>query len=197
MNREWKGMSLQTDLVLYEKVKNEFYKLREKVASKHERGAELTIRADTRMIDLQLSEATLGPMGTFRVYSDERDMREDRMGKGPYPIEYFLASLAFCVQTQLGRHAACNSVVLRSVRCVVVGKLDSRGLYGIEGFKSKIKRIELRLILESEASRQMVRKVIELTHKTCPIYNTLRGGTEVKFSTYLNGERLKLGSTLG
>lgn len=82
-------------------------------------------------------------------------------GKGPNPIELFLASLASCFIISVKMHAMRLKVPVDSIDVYVEGCFDIRGFLAIKGFKPGFEKIVLKAKVKSSADRATVEKIVE------------------------------------
>ena len=101
--------------------------------------------------------------------------------KGPNPIELLLASLASCITIAIKFHADRMNVPVSKVRVVAKGTLDLGGFMG-ENVKPGLRKITLDVTVESPASEERVKELIEFVERHCPVADTLRSNTPVEIT---------------
>lgn len=101
--------------------------------------------------------------------------------KGPNPIELLLASLASCLSIAIKFHADRMNVPVSRVKVVAKGTLDLRGFMG-EDVKPGLQKITLDVTVESPASEERVKELIDFVEHHCPVADTLRSNTPVELT---------------
>jgi uncharacterized OsmC-like protein len=91
--------------------------------------------------------------------------------------DMLLQALVACAGVTLSAVATSLGIALRGARLRAEGDLDFRGTLGVArdapvGFRE----IRLLVSLDSDASSEDRRKLLELTERYCVVYQTLRGG---------------------
>ena len=91
--------------------------------------------------------------------------------------DMLLQALVACAGVTLSAVATSMGIHLRGGRLTAEGDLDFRGTLGVArdvpvGFRE----IRLRVQLDTDASREELDKLLELTERYCVVYQTLRGG---------------------
>jgi uncharacterized OsmC-like protein len=94
--------------------------------------------------------------------------------------DMLLEALVGCAGVTLGAVATAMGITVRGGRISAEGDVDFRGTLGVSrevpgGFS----RIRLRFDLETDASADAVKKLIELTERYCVVYQTLRRPPEI------------------
>ena len=97
-----------------------------------------------------------------------------------------LDALVACAGVTLAAVATALGITLRSGKVSAEGDLDFRGTLGVAkdapvGFKS----IRLRFDLDSDASPELLGKLIQLTERYCVVYQTLRSTPELSVSHHV------------
>lgn len=160
--------------------------------------AKVAINVEAKLVHNVLSEASAGRDQSFKFYADERG-EAGGSGKGPLPLEYFLAGLAFCYQSIMARTAASLGIDLNAVSSSVKGILDRRGAYGTADVDSAFQRIIFTVNIQSSESQDRIRELIELVDKRCPAHETLRKACSIAQKVTLNGVEVNtqsVGSTV-
>jgi uncharacterized OsmC-like protein len=97
--------------------------------------------------------------------------------------DMLLEALVACAGVTLKAVATAIGVNLRDAKILAEGDLDFRGTLGIAkeapvGFRE----IRLEFDLESDASEEQLKKLIELTERYCVVMQTIRNAPPVKVS---------------
>jgi len=99
-----------------------------------------------------------------------------------------LDALVGCAGVTLSAVATALGIALRSGEVTAEGDLDFRGTLGVAkevpvGFTS----IRLRFELDTDASPELLAKLISLTERYCVVYQTLRSGPELSANYDIKG----------
>jgi uncharacterized OsmC-like protein len=97
--------------------------------------------------------------------------------------DMLLEALAACAGVTLKAVATALGIELRDARVLAEGDLDFRGTLGVAkdapvGFRE----IRLRFALDTDASEEQKRKLIELTERYCVVMQTIRQAPPVRVS---------------
>jgi uncharacterized OsmC-like protein len=97
--------------------------------------------------------------------------------------DMLLEALVACAGVTLKAVATALNVSLRDAKLTAEGDLDFRGTLGVAkdapvGFRE----IRLKFDLESDASADQLKKLLELTERYCVVMQTLRNATAVRVS---------------
>ncbi|RLE78931.1 MAG: hypothetical protein DRJ52_09485 [Thermoprotei archaeon] len=82
-------------------------------------------------------------------------------GRGPNPIELFLASIASCFIISVKMHAARLKIPIDHIDVYVEGRFDIRGFLAIKGFEPGFEKIVLKAKIKSSADETTVKKIVE------------------------------------
>jgi uncharacterized OsmC-like protein len=98
--------------------------------------------------------------------------------------DMLLEALVACAGVTLGAVATSLGIPLRGGHLAAEGDLDFRGTLGIAGGEAPVgfKQIRLSIALDSDASPEQRAKLLELTHRYCVVYQTLRNGVDVRIA---------------
>lgn len=158
------------------------------------RGAD-RVPAGTNDVATELIENFYG-RATAREFTFEADEPATLAGgqnRGPRPLEYFLAGLAFCQQVILAKNALATGIEFDSLAMDVHGDVDPRGVLGVgdvaPGFVDNTIRYTTRI--ESDAAREEVVHLLERAERHCPAHASLRTETTLERDVQLNGDPLE------
>ena len=98
--------------------------------------------------------------------------------------DMLLEALVACAGVTLRAVATALAIPVRDARLTAEGDLDFRGTLGVAkdapvGFRE----IRLKFELESDASQDQLKKLLELTERYCVVMQTIRGAAPVVVST--------------
>ncbi len=147
-----------------------------------------TNRAVARVVENQHSEAIVRG---FTVVQDEPPQAAGT-GLGPTPTDYFVTSIALCENVIFGRTAAMAGVDVEALETTVTGEWDLKGLFEIAGADSAFRRIVVETRVRSRAPVAAGAEAARLTHRRCPIHQTLKRATELVFRLYVNDAEVPL-----
>jgi uncharacterized OsmC-like protein len=100
--------------------------------------------------------------------------------KGANPVEYLLAGLAGCITTSLVCHAAARGIKIDSIESTLEGDIDLQGLLQIdENVNPGYQGINISFKIESDASEETLRELIDLAKKASPVANTISRPTPI------------------
>jgi uncharacterized OsmC-like protein len=143
----------------------------------------IVVRAETWLVGDQYSRAEVEG---HLLHADEPPERGGT-GKGPSPIQHFLATLGFCEQVMVGRNAALLGLQLDSVRITVKGYFDRCGGH-VEGRPNQgIDDIRTEVRIESPEPVEKIKQLMDLVERECYVLNTLKRGVKVSQRVMLNG----------
>ena len=94
--------------------------------------------------------------------------------------DLLLEALVACAGVTLGAVATALGITLRGGEVRAEGDLDFRGTLGVAkdapvGFRD----IRLKFLLDTDAEREQLDKLLQLTERYCVVYQTLRGAPPI------------------
>lgn len=103
--------------------------------------------------------------------------------RGANPVEYALTALAGCITTTLVYYASAMNVNINKVESILEGDIDLRGLLNIdENVKSGYKSIDIKFKIDSDASPEVLQKLIDIARKHSPVASTIANATPINLS---------------
>jgi uncharacterized OsmC-like protein len=97
--------------------------------------------------------------------------------------DMLLQALIACAGVTLSAVALSLGIPIRDGRLYAEGELDARGTLGVaKDAPVGLQNIRLKIELDADATPEQKTKLIELTERYCVVYQTLRGGVDVKLS---------------
>lgn len=110
---------------------------------------------------------------------------------GPSPVELILIALGTCQEIVYSAYASVMDIELKSVKVDVKGKLDLKGLFGLDksvpaGYKS----ISFETYIESSADEESIRALIETVEAHCPVMDILARPMSISGVAKLNGNEV-------
>jgi uncharacterized OsmC-like protein len=170
-----------------EKTRLEYEKFRETVKTAPNRG-KITFRAVAKIIENVHLE------GTVRGFRLESDEPEERGGTNlaPAPLSYFLMGAAFWLLTQIARFAHLYEVQIEDGKVDVRCTFDVSDKLGLDGPGAAFESVTFAVALQSAASADQVRRLIEHAERGCHAAQTFRNPIPVSTTATLNGKKLEL-----
>ena len=163
--------------------------LRSKVATVTDQKRAIgTARADARLLGQQYQEAKVKD---FTIACDE-PVPSGGTGKGPTPLDFFVASVGFCENVMFTRNAALQGLEFDSLETSVQGHWDRRGLYEIGGIDPSFKDMTVETRVTSKAPTKKIVEVARATHRTCPMRATIGKAVKVTDKLVVNGKEIPL-----
>jgi uncharacterized OsmC-like protein len=123
-------------------------------------------------------------VGTDHVHVEEFTAKADHPtlghGHGPTPQEYVLHALAACLAAGVATTAANRGIALSRIDTVVRGRIDVRGVLGIDpdvrnGFSS----IEVEVDVDGDAPRDALDALVTASAKRSAVFDIITAPTSV------------------
>jgi uncharacterized OsmC-like protein len=102
---------------------------------------------------------------------------EDR---GANPGEYLLSALSGCLTTTFVAYAAVQGVKLEELRTELEGDVDVRGFLGLGDVRPGFRNIRVQFHVKSDAPREKILELVELTESRSPVTDSLRNGVAIQ-----------------
>lgn len=141
-----------------------------------------TNKAVARLIENQRSEVTVRG---FTLVQDEPES-VGGTAQGPTPTDYFVTSVALCENVVFARTAAMSDLDVQALQTTATGNWDLKGLYEIGGADSYFRSVLIETRVRTSAPAARVAEVARLTHRRCPIHQTLKRATRLTFKLFVN-----------
>ena len=124
--------------------------------------------------------------GKVRQFNIAVDEPENFGGKdsAPTPVEYILAGYAGCLNVVVNLIAKEMGITIKSLEINITGDINPEKLLGISdkeraGFKS----LNIQMNIKSDASKDMLQKLLTQVKERCPVNDNLANTTPVNYST--------------
>jgi len=102
-------------------------------------------------------------------------------GYGPTPQEFVLHALAACITAGVATTAAARKVELRKVTSKVVGRIDVRGVLGVdEAVRKGFSDVRMEITVEGDADDEKLRALVEGSRTHSAVYDIISGPTPVE-----------------
>ena len=123
--------------------------------------------------------------GKVRQFNIAVDEPENFGGKdsAPTPVEYILAGYAGCLNVVVNLIAKEMGITIKSLEINITGDINPEKLLGISdkeraGFKS----LNIQMTIKSDASKDMLQKLLTQVKERCPVNDNLANTTPVNYS---------------
>ena len=119
------------------------------------------------------------------VYCDDESFQK-QVGKRPSPLQYFIASIGFCMFSQLRRFAATAEVPIDDLEMDLRMTYDLTGQFPIKNFSDAAQGISYIFKIKSQSPLENVIKVAQAADKGCHTVNSMRKRMPVSGKMILN-----------
>ena len=117
---------------------------------------------------------------TFEADHPEIFASEDR---GITPIEYLLVGLSSCLTAGIAAVAQNRGIQLRSVESNLEGKMDIRGILGMDSdVRNGYDDIKVTFKIDADASKDEIEAIVAQSQKRSAVYDVLTNPTNVTVS---------------
>ena len=127
----------------------------------------------------------LEPRDDYAVYCDDEDFKKQH-GKRPSPLQYFIASIGFCMFSQFKRLAAKAAVALDDLEMELRMTYDLSGKFPIKDFSDAAQGISYVFKITSAAPLEKIIAVVQAADKGCHTVNSMRKRMPVSGRFVLN-----------
>ena len=101
-------------------------------------------------------------------------------GHGPTPQEYVLHALAACLAAGVATTAASRGIPLSRIRTVARGRIDVRGVLGIDpDVRNGFSAVEVDIDIEGDAPRDQLDALVTASAKRSAVFDMLTAPTTV------------------
>jgi uncharacterized OsmC-like protein len=121
----------------------------------------------------------------YTVYCDDENFKK-QMGKRPSPLQYFIASIGFCMFSQFKRLASKAAVALDDLEMDLRMTYDLTGKFPIKNFSDAAHGICYIFKIKSQSPLENVIKVAQAADKGCHTVNSMRKRMPVSGKLILN-----------
>jgi uncharacterized OsmC-like protein len=136
------------------------------------------IRLNEALVKLEQAE-------DYTVYCDDEKFKQ-QSGKRPSPLQYFIASIGFCMFSQLMRFAAKADVPIDDLEMDLRMTYDLSGKFPVHDFSEVAQGLTYRFTIRSAAPIDKVIKIGQSTDKGCHTVNSMRKRMPVSGKIILN-----------
>lgn len=104
---------------------------------------------------------------------------------GPGPSVLERAALGSCLAIGYSKYAAILEVPIDNLRVEVEADVDARGSFGIDNVSPGYKALRYNVFIESSASEEAIREVIEKADKHSPVLHNYTDSNSVEREVYI------------
>ncbi len=136
---------------------------------------------------IRLNEALvkLAQPEDYTVYCDDENFKK-QAGKRPSALQYFIASVGFCMFSQLKRFAAKADVPIDDLEMDLRMTYDLSGKFPIKNFSDAAQGISYIFKIKSQSPLENVIKIAQAADKGCHTVNSMRKRMPVSGKLILN-----------
>jgi uncharacterized OsmC-like protein len=121
----------------------------------------------------------------YTVYCNDEEFKQQH-GKSPSPLQYFIASIGFCMFSQFKRLAAKADVGLNELQMELRMTYDLKGRFPIKDFCAAAQGLGYLFKIDSAAPADKIIKVAQFADKGCHTVNSMRKRMPVAGKVILN-----------
>ena len=136
------------------------------------------IRLNEELVKLEQAE-------DYTVYCDDENFKK-QAGKRPSPLQYFIASIGFCMFSQFNRLAVKADVVLDDLEMDLRMTYDLSGKFPLKDLSQAAQGLSYFFKIRTAASVNRVIKVAQSADKGCHTVNSMRKRMTVSGKIILN-----------
>jgi uncharacterized OsmC-like protein len=171
------------------------------VRSMHEQRAEAMREPDAnRRIITRAKVRTEGNLlkqarvGKFTFQSDEAAFLGGD-DTAPNPLAYFVASIGFCLLTQLTRACALEGIPVESIEMDVRASFPLESKYGISDVSAACDQVTYTVYVTGDIDPDTLVKALEWSESVCHVVRSLKEPVPVEMALKLNGAPVEGAST--
>ena len=137
----------------------------------------VTLRVSGKTANATRTDTTAG---RHTLVMDEPESRHGK-DEGMLPLQALMCSLAGCTNVVLNRIAEENGIEVRGLSLDLSGRLDVRGIRGIQEIDRPLRRIDLRIKFETTAEADKIEILRAQLNRRCAVSVIFRAaGIEVR-----------------
>jgi len=136
------------------------------------------IRLNEELVKLEQAE-------DYTVYCDDENFKK-HAGKRPSPLQYFIASIGFCMFSQFKRFASKAQVAIDDLEMDLRMTYDLSGKFPFKNFSDAAQGLGYRFKIKSGAPTEKVIKIAHSADKSCHTMNSMRKRIPVSGKLILN-----------
>ncbi|MGH7796871.1 MAG: OsmC-related (seleno)protein [Candidatus Binatia bacterium] len=121
----------------------------------------------------------------YTVYCNDEKFKEQH-GKGPSPLQYFIASIGFCMFSQFKRLAAKADAGLNDLEMDLRMTYDLNGTFPIKDFSAVAQGLSYLFKIDSAAPADKIIRIAQFADRGCHTVNSMRKRMPVAGKIILN-----------
>jgi uncharacterized OsmC-like protein len=142
------------------------------------------IRLNEELVKIERAE-------DYTVLCDEANFRKEA-GNRPSPLQYFIASIGFCMFSQMARFAARLEVLLENAEMDLRMSYDLRSKLRLNDFATAAQALAYSFNIKSPSPLERVIRLAQLTDKGCHTVNSMRNRIPVTGKWVYNGREFDI-----
>jgi len=142
------------------------------------------IRLNEELVKLERSE-------DYTVHCDEASFKQ-ATGKRPSPLQYFIASIGFCMFSQMTRFASRLEVQIEDLEMDLCMTYDLSGRFSLSDNFAATQGLTYLFKIKSAAPAERVMRIAQLTDKACHTVNSIRKRARVYGKMVLNDREYEI-----
>ncbi|HWH76160.1 MAG TPA: OsmC family protein [Candidatus Binatus sp.] len=143
------------------------------------------------IIRLNEDLAKLQQREDYTVYCDDENFKKHH-GKRPSPLQYFIASIGFCMFSQFKRLASKSEIALEDLEMDLRMTYDLTGSFPTRDVSDAAQGLRYTFTIKSNASLPEIIKVAQAADKGCHTVNSMRKRMPVTGKFILNEHEYEL-----
>src|SRR5262247_3470036 len=148
-------------------------------------GTDVYLLQQRAIIRLNEDLVKLEQQDDYTVYCDDEAFKK-QAGKRPSPLQYFIASIGFCMFSQLKRFAAKAEITLDDLEMDLRMTYDLSGRFPIKKFSDAAQGLSYLFKIKSPAPLESIIKITHSADKGCHTVNSMRKRIPVAGKLILN-----------
>ncbi len=147
-----------------------------------------TVRANVKLMGQQYQESKVR---NFTLVCDE-PITSGGTDRGTTPLDFFAASVGFCENVTIARHAALYGLDFESLETSIRGHWERKGQFDISGADPSFKDMTVETKVTTKDPIEKVVEVVKLAHRRCPMHATISKAMKVVDKLYVNGQEVAI-----
>ena len=111
-------------------------------------------------------------------------------GLAPNPLAYFVASIGFCLLTQLTRACALEGIPVESMSMDVRASFPLESKYGISDLSAACEKVTYTVDVVGEVDTGQLREALDWAESVCHVVRSLKEPVPVEMKLKVNGTEL-------
>lgn len=129
-------------------------------------------------------------VGKFTFTCDEAEFLGGD-GTAPNPLAYFVASIGFCLLTQLTRACALEDLAIEAAEMDVRASFPLESKYGIDDTSAACEGVTYTVDVTGDIDPERLRKALEWAESVCHVVRSLKEPVPVEMALRINGAEVE------